>query len=325
MDRSQEGPFDDSSANVEKGDGRNMRDFLRQVISLSPTAKLLAAVCGMLLIRALFQVLERTVPRHFGPVDVRYHVRKSLIFAGYAAVIVLLAVLFGNRLDRLTLALGVAGAGVVVALKDVIASFGGWFGIVFSDLYRVGDRIQIGETKGDVVDISLLRTTIMETGSSVSWDLYNGRVVRVPNSFVLKGPVFNYSQGFRFVWDEIKVPLTAQSDHRLAKEVLLRIANETLADHLVEEKYTWEKVAEDFRLEHPPLEPSVTLAVNGGSLEFTLSYIVDYTKTTATKDRLFTKLVEEISNSDGQLNWASASNSSSTRSTGMKVVTSAEG
>jgi len=202
----------------------------------------------------------------------------------------------------------------------VIAGFGAWFGVVFSDLYRVGDRIQIGETRGDVVDISLLRTTVMETGSWVSGDLYNGRVVHVPNSFVLKDPVFNYSQGFRFVWDEIKIPLTAQSDHRLAKEMLLRIANETVADHLAEARHTWKKIAEDYRLEHPPLEPSVTLAINGGALEFTLSYIVDYAKATATKDQLFTKLVEEITNSNGRMDWASTSNSAPGRTATEKVL-----
>lgn len=160
----------------------------------------------------------------------------------------------------------------------------------------------------------------METGRWVSRDLYSGRVVRVPNSFVLKGPIFNYSQGFRFVWDEIKIPLTAESDHRLAKEMLLRIANETVADYLVEAEHTWKKITENFRLEHPPLEPSVTLTVNGGSLEFTLSYIVDYTKATATKDRLFTKLVEEITNSNGRLDWASSSNSASSRSASETVL-----
>jgi small-conductance mechanosensitive channel len=289
-------------------------------MSLSPTAKLLAAVCGLLFIHAVFHLLERTLPRHFGPVDARYRVRKSLVFAGYAVGIIFLAILFADHLGRVTLALGVAGAGVVVALKDVIASFGAWFGIVFSDLYRVGDRIQIGETRGDVVDITFLRTTLAETGSWVSGDLYNGRIVRVPNSLVLRDPVFNYSQGFRFVWDEIKIPLTVDSDLRLAKEMLLRIANETVDDRLVEAEHTWKQITEDFRLENPPLEPSVTLAVNGGSLEFTLRYIVDYTEATATKDRLFTKVVEEIANSNGRLDWASSLNSASRRSATEKVL-----
>ena len=67
----------------------------------------------------------------------------------------------------------------------------------------MGDRVQIGDTKGDVIDIGLLRTTLMEIGNWVSRDMYSGRIVRIPNSTVLKGSVFNYSQGFQFIWDEI--------------------------------------------------------------------------------------------------------------------------
>jgi small-conductance mechanosensitive channel len=195
---------------------------------------------------------------------------------------------------------------VVVALQDVIASFAGWFAIGLSNLYAVGHRIQVGETKGDVIDISIMRTTVMETGSWVSRDLYSGRVVRIPNSYVLKGPVFNYSQGFRFVWDEIKVPLTAGSDQHLAREILLRVAKETVASYLTQAENSWKKVADNYRLENPSLEPTVSLVVNAGSLEFTLSYIVDYTNRTSMKDRLFTQIVEEVTRSNGRLSWATS-------------------
>jgi small-conductance mechanosensitive channel len=144
-------------------------------------------------------VLERTLPRRFGRADARYKVRKFVVFSGYLSILLFLAVLFQDRLGRLNFAFGVVGAGVAVALQDVLASIAGAFSIGFSKLYAVGDRVQIGDTRGDVIDIGLLRTTLMETGNRVSRDLYNGRIVRIPNSTVLKGSVFNYSQGFRFV------------------------------------------------------------------------------------------------------------------------------
>ena len=284
-----------------------MESLLHRIVSLPLGQKLVCAAFGILLIHAAFRLLERTLPRHFREQDARYRVRKFVVFAGYAVVILFVTVLFEDRLGRVSFALGVAGAGVVVALQDVIASFAGWFAIGFSNLYTIGHRIQIGETKGDVIDISMMRTTVMETGSWVSRDLYSGRVVRIPNSYVLKGPVFNYSQGFRFVWDEIKVLLTASSDQHLAREVLLRVAKETVAGYLAEAERSWKKVADNYRLENPRLEPSVSLLVTGGSLEFTLSYIVDYTNRTAMQDRLFSKIVEEIKNSKGELAWASSS------------------
>lgn len=299
-----------------------MEDILQRIVSLPLGLKLVFSVFGILLIHAVFRLLERILPGHFHERDARYRVRKFVVFAGYAVVILFVTVLFEDRLGRVSFALGVAGAGVVVALQDLIASFAGWIAIGFSNLYTVGDRIQIGETKGDVLDISVMRTTVMEVGNWVSRDLYSGRVVRVPNSYVLKGLVFNYSQGFRFVWDEIKVLFTVSSDQHLAKEVLLRVAKEIVADYLAEAESSWRTVIDNYRLENPSLAPTVSLIVNGGSLEFTLSYIVDYTSRTLMKDRLFTNVVEEVTKSNGRLAWATSSSSSQTHPASADVSTS---
>jgi small-conductance mechanosensitive channel len=229
-----------------------METLLQRIVSLPIGTKLVCAVLGILFVHATFRLLERTLPRHFRERDARYRVRKFVVYAGYAVVILLVTILFEDRLGRISFALGVAGAGVVVALQDVIASFAGWFAIGLSNLYTIGHRIQIGDMKGDVIDISIMRTTVMETGSWVSGDLYNGRVLRIPNSYVLRGPIFNYSQGFRFVWDEIKVSLTASSDPHLAKETLVRVAKEKVAGYLAEAEISWKRVADNYRLENPP-------------------------------------------------------------------------
>jgi small-conductance mechanosensitive channel len=281
-----------------------MRDLLTQAVSLSFLEKCVAAVVGIVFIHATFHVLEQTLPRRFGRADARYKVRKFVIFSGYLSILLFLAILFEDRLGRLSFAFGVVGAGVAVALQDVLASIAGAFSIGFSRLYVIGDRVQIGDTRGDVIDIGLLRTTLMETGNWVSKDLYNGRIVRIPNSTVLKGSVFNYSQGFRFLWDEIKVPLTATSDCKLAREMLLRVANEAIGEYLLEAQTSWKAISDNYRSANPPLQPTVALVVNNGSLEFTVSYVVDYTKRTAMQDQLFMKIVEEIANCMGRLQWA---------------------
>jgi small-conductance mechanosensitive channel len=283
-----------------------MNDFLKEAVSLSLVGKCVAAVVGILLIHATFRVLEQTLPRRFGRADARYRVRKFVVFCGYLAILLFLALLFEDRLGRLSVALGVAGAGVAVALQDVLASIAGAFSIGFSKLYAVGDRVQIGDIRGDVIDIGLLRTTLMETGNWVSKDLYNGRIARIPNSTVLKGSVFNYSQGFRFIWDEIKVVLTGTSDSQLARTMLLRVAKEAIGEYLVEAQSSWKTMSENYQSENPPLEPTVALVVNSGSLEFTVSYIVDYTKRTAMQDQLFTKIAEEVAGSNGRLKWPSS-------------------
>src|ERR1700730_12061322 len=281
-----------------------MNDLLQHSVSLSLFAKCLVALVGILIIHALFRVLERTLPLRFGQADARYKVHKFIVFASYLSILLFLAILFEDRLGRLSVTLGVVGAGVAVALQDVVASIAGAFSIGFSKLYSVGDRVQIGDTRGDVIDIGLLRTTIMETGNWVSKDLYNGRIVRVPNNIVLKVPVFNYSQGFQFIWDEIKVLFTTTSDSHLAREMLLQAAREAIGDYIVEAQASWKVMSDYYRGANPPLEPTVTLAVTAGSLEFSVSYVVDYNKRTAMQDKLFSKIVQEVVNSDGRLAWA---------------------
>jgi small-conductance mechanosensitive channel len=283
-----------------------MDDLLKHAASLSLLWKCVAAVVGILIIHAAFRVLEQTLPRRFGRADARYKVRKFVAFSGYLLILLFLAILFEDRLRGLSLFLGIAGAGVAVALQDVLASIAGAFSIGFSKLYAVGDRVQIGDTVGDVIDIGLLRTTLMETGNWVSKDLYNGRMVRIPNSTVLRGTVFNYSQGFQFIWDEIKVVFTIDSDCHLAREMLVRVATDAVGEYMAEAKTSWKIISDNYQSANPPLEPTVTLVVNGGSLEFGVSYVVDYDKRTAMKDRLFTRIVQEVVNSNGRLVWASS-------------------
>ena len=109
------------------------------------------------------------------------------------------------------------------------------------------------------------------------------------------------------MWNEISIPFTAQSDHRLAREMLLRVVDETVAHFLKEAESAWEQVTDSFRIANPRLEPIVAFVVNGGCLEFTVRYIVDYTERTVTRDRLFTRIAEEIRTSNGRLDWASSS------------------
>ena len=275
--------------------------------SLATTLKVASAIFGILLIRAIFRLLESWLPRHFRKGDARYHVRKFLVFGGYIAAILFLIFVFEDRLWKASVALGFAGAGVVVALQDVIASVAGWFAIGLSRLYSVGDRIQIADIKGDVIDVSIMRTTLIEMGSWVNRDLYKGRIARIPNYIVLKGPIFNYSQGFPFVWDEIKIQLSSSSDHNLARELLLSVGREAVKDYMQEAQRRWQQVTDNYRIENSQLDPIVTLSVTGGSLEFSLNYIVGYAKRGVVKDKIFTDIVDKVVRSDGRLTWPTSS------------------
>src|SRR5271168_4208689 len=102
-----------------------MNELLKQAMSLSLLGKCFAAIVGLVLIHGAFKLLEQTLHRRFGRGDARYKVRKLVVFSGFVATLLFLAILFEDRLGRLSFAIGVAGAGVAVALQDVLASIAG--------------------------------------------------------------------------------------------------------------------------------------------------------------------------------------------------------
>ena len=169
-------------------------------------AKLIAAGAVLLAITVLIRLRQGWLSRYLRDADTRYHARKLAALSGYFLAVVGITVIFKDRLGGLTVAIGVAGAGIAFALQEVIGSVAGWIAISFGGFYRPGDRVQVGGIKGDVIDIGILRTTLMELGEWVNSDLYSGRIVRVANSFVFKQPVFNYSGDFPFLWDELRLP-----------------------------------------------------------------------------------------------------------------------
>jgi small-conductance mechanosensitive channel len=176
--------------------------------------KVVAVIAGILVITIITRTVRRILLGRIENTDTRYHLRKLVNAVGTVAAVIFVTVVFSDKLGNLTVAFGVAGAGIAFALQEVIASIAGWVAVSFGNFYSVGDRVQLGGIIGDVVDIGVLRTTLMETGQWVKADLYNGRIVRVANSFVFKEPVFNYSGDFPFLWDEITVPVKYGSDYK---------------------------------------------------------------------------------------------------------------
>ena len=219
---------------------------------------------------------------------------------------IVLVLVFHNNLKNLTIVFGVAGAGIAFASQELIASVAGWFAISLNNFYTIGDRIELDGIKGDVIDIGILRTTLMEVGKWVNADLYSGRIVRIANSFVFKEPVFNYSGDFPFLWDEITVPVKYGSDVYLSKDLFQKIAGAVVGDYATEAKKSWQEITRKFMLENAKIDPAVTLIANDNWIEFTIRYVVDYKARRSTKDILFTRILEEIEKTQGKVSLASA-------------------
>ena len=268
--------------------------------------KVLAVVSGVIIINAITRFIRSILLGRVEGMDTRYRLRKLINAIGAFATILLITLVFSSKLGSLTVAFGVAGAGIAFALQEVIASIAGWVAVSFGSFYSVGDRVQLGGITGDIIDIGVLRTTLMETGQWVKGDLYNGRIVKIANSFVFKEPVFNYSGDFPFLWDEITVPVKYGSDHRLAREIMQRVADEELGGLVVEARENWRLMVNKFRIEDARIEPTVTMIANDNWLEFTVRYVTDYKMRRSAKDILFTKILDAFEETNGKVSLASS-------------------
>jgi small-conductance mechanosensitive channel len=283
-----------------------MDEFVREWLMNPTVGRLVVIGIGIALIWALVKFLKVRFTTRMEQADAKYRARKLLDLGGFVLVIVLLTVVYSERLGGLTVALGVAGAGIAFALQEVIASVAGWLAIMFAGFYRTGDRVQLGGVKGDVIDIGVLRTTIMEIGQWVDGDLYNGRIVLVANSFVFKEPVFNYSSDFPFLWDEIKVPVMFGSDYEEARELFGTVLDEVAGGLSDSSQAKWKGMVTKFMVEDARTQPWVTLVFNDNWVEYTLRYVVGYKNRRGTKDALFTRILKEVEATEGRIRFASA-------------------
>jgi small-conductance mechanosensitive channel len=283
-----------------------MEENLRKLLFGPTMGKLVAAAVSLSILFLVVRLAQRAVSRHIKESSTRYRLRKSVGFLGYLLAVIVVGTVFSERLSGLTVAFGVAGAGIAFALQEVIASAAGWFAITFGQFYSPGDRVQLGGIRGDVIDVGMLRTTLMECGQWVNGDIYNGRIVRIANSFVFKEPVFNYSADFPFLWDEITLPVRYGSDWEFARRTFAGVVQEICGDYAIESRKAWNEAVKKYQLEDASVEPMITLVANDNWIEFTARYIVDYRRRRSVKDRLFTRMLEEVDKSQNKIRLASA-------------------
>lgn len=278
-----------------------MEEFLNKILYDPTVQRLVAVFIGIAVIWGVVKVLQKSLASRIKNNEARYKTRKLTSFIGFVLMALMVTIVYNDKLGGLTVALGVAGAGIAFALQEVIVSVAGWMAIVFGSFYKTGDRVQLGGIKGDVIDIGVLRTTIMETGEWVDGDLYNGRIVLVANSFVFKEPVFNYSGDFNFLWDEIKLPVQFGSNYNRTREILLQVADEVVGEYTKGANEEWAIMLRKFRIEKAKTDPQVSMVVTDSGVVFTLRYTVDFKYRRSTKDKIFTKVLDELQKAEGEI------------------------
>ncbi|RQW89015.1 MAG: mechanosensitive ion channel family protein [Geobacter sp.] len=199
-------------------------------------------------------------------------VRKCIYIA---AALIIASIVFGFGGNFATI-IGIMGAGVAFASQEVIGSFAGYMNIITSNIFRIGDRIRIGNVAGDVLDISLLRTTVMEIGEWVKADQYTGRIVSLANRVIFSDPVSNYTQHSCYLWDEIMIPVTYDSNWQRAVEIILAKGQELTASFHAGARAEFAEMVKKYpSLHEVPVEPSSYITMTDNWIELTLRYIVE--------------------------------------------------
>lgn len=282
---------------------RSLYDWLLQ----HPTVfHILKYFLWVVLILLLFGWIRRILKQKLPDNTTKYKAQKGVEVLGYIILILITIFYFSGRIGDLGMAIGLLTAGITITLQELILSIAGSFYIFFVKVYQPGDRIEINGIKGDVIDIDSIYTTMMEIGEWVSSDNYSGRIVKLSNAFVFKGPVYNYSKDFPFVWDEFDLPIRYGSDIELAKNLFIEVATEHLSSFVNASKSKWESVVQKYYIENAEVDPSLAITLNDNWIQFNLRYIVDYKKRRSTKHLLNEKISKRISETNGKILLASA-------------------
>jgi small-conductance mechanosensitive channel len=155
-----------------------------------------------------------------------------------------------------------------------VANLAGWAFIVWSRPFEVGDRVQIGSHAGDVIDLHLLQFTLNEIGNWVDADQSTGRIIHVPNGRVLSEPIANYDKGFRYIWNEIPVTVTFESNWKKAKQILEGVA-ERHAEHLTEQlERDLLEASRQYLIAYTKLTPIVYTKAASDGVCLTLRYLI---------------------------------------------------
>src|SRR2546425_1282819 len=199
---------------------------------------LLVATKALLeVLRPVFRAALRTHVRYEADIFAHFQIVSYVVWGtAFALVAYVLVENGGQDLAYLGTAFVVASAALIFVMQEPLLNLVGWLVLIAMGLYKLGDRIEMNQARGYVVDITPMNTTLREVGGLLYGDSFTGRYVTIPNSQILKGNVFNATKDTLFIWDQITVSVTYESDHRLAEKLLLESAEDIVAPMMRENR-----------------------------------------------------------------------------------------
>ena len=253
---------------------------------------------AMLILLVIFGVYlgDRLVDHFFVGLAVertRLHTLRGVIRFSVQALglALILFILFGLP-NQLSTILGLAGAGLTVACKDFIMGFIGWFLLMGRNGLRVGDWVEIDGVVGEVVEIGLLRTVLLETGNWTDSGHPTGRKVAFVNSFAIEGHFFNFSTTGQWLWDEVEILVPASQNPYPIIDAIQKMITEQTQANVAAAEQEWQRAASRYRAQPVSAAPAVSLRPTSSGIEVHVRYITRAGERHAMKTKLYQALVE---------------------------------
>lgn len=240
----------------------------------------------------------RILARRIKDEKLRYKWRKNLSYISSFVAFLIIGQIWIAGVKSLATFLGLLAAGLTIALREPVTSLAGWIFLIWRKPFDMGDRIQIGEHKGDVIDIRIFKFTILEIGNWVDADQSTGRVIHIPNHRVFSENIANYTSDFEFLWDELRVPLTFESNWKKAKKILTEIVEKHLLDFVDEAKRQVKRASNSYLIHYKYLTPIVYTEVKENGIVLTIRYLINPRKRRTTAQDLWEDILVEFNRED---------------------------
>lgn len=269
--------------------------FQSSPVLTSQILKTLVVIFILWLIRSL---TLRVVHKNVESKRTTYKWRKNLTYISAFIGIILIAQIWFSALGNLSTYFGLLSAGLAIALKDPVTDLAAWLFIIWRKPFDVGDRIELGKSKGDVIDIRPFKFTILEIGNWVDADQSTGRVIHIPNHTVFTEQLANYTSDFQFIWNEIGIMVTFESDWKKAKEILSTIAEEESKDFIEQAKEQIKRAAKSYLIEYRYLTPIVYTNVKDSGVMLSIRYLTDPRRRRGSAQAIWERALDEFSEND---------------------------
>ncbi|HUG42174.1 MAG TPA: mechanosensitive ion channel family protein [Longimicrobiales bacterium] len=227
----------------------------------------------ILIIMLIRGIALRVMRARVTDVRTRYSWRKTITYFSVVLAILLVGRIWFRGLHEIATFLGLVTAGLAIALKDPIVNLGGWLFIIWRRPFVVGDRIQIGGHAGDVIDQRVFQVILLEIGNWVDADQSTGRLIHIPNGLIFREPLANYTRGMQFIWNEIAVLLTFESNWKKAKEILMEVVERHARETVEEAEQQMLKASRQYMIFYSTLTPTVYTIVKESGVALTMRYL----------------------------------------------------